>query len=57
MCSKFREFVLVLVILECVVKLVVMLLIWWEFLGYIRLYWMILIEREEKEKVKKKEKK
>ncbi|XP_037544827.1 nucleosome-remodeling factor subunit BPTF [Nematolebias whitei] len=57
MCSKAREFALALAILECAIKPVVMLPIWKESLGHTRLHRMTSMEREEKEKVKKREKK
>uniref|UniRef100_A0A674N1F9 Bromodomain PHD finger transcription factor n=1 Tax=Takifugu rubripes TaxID=31033 RepID=A0A674N1F9_TAKRU len=57
MCSKAREFALALAILECAIKPVVMLPVWKESLGHTRLHRMTAIEREEKEKVKKREKK
>uniref|UniRef100_A0A6Q2Z0Y7 Bromodomain PHD finger transcription factor n=1 Tax=Esox lucius TaxID=8010 RepID=A0A6Q2Z0Y7_ESOLU len=57
MCSKAREFALALAILECAIKPVVMLPVWKDSLGHTRLHRMTSIEREEKEKVKKREKK
>ncbi|XP_054615497.1 nucleosome-remodeling factor subunit BPTF isoform X2 [Dunckerocampus dactyliophorus] len=57
MCSKAREFALALAILECAIKPVVMLPIWKDSLGHTRLHRMTSMEREEKEKVKKREKK
>ncbi|XP_051987780.1 nucleosome-remodeling factor subunit BPTF-like isoform X3 [Xyrauchen texanus] len=57
MCSKAREFALALAILECAIKPVVMLPIWKDSLGHTRLHRMTSVEREEKEKVKKREKK
>ncbi|KAK7939046.1 hypothetical protein WMY93_002372 [Mugilogobius chulae] len=57
MCSKAREFALALAILECAIKPVVMLPVWKESLGHTRLLRMTSMEREEKEKVKKREKK
>ncbi|XP_077474388.1 nucleosome-remodeling factor subunit BPTF isoform X2 [Stigmatopora argus] len=57
MCSKAREFALALAILECAIKPVVMLPVWKESLGHTRLHRMTAMEREEKEKVKKREKK
>uniref|UniRef100_A0A3B4H348 Nucleosome-remodeling factor subunit BPTF-like n=1 Tax=Pundamilia nyererei TaxID=303518 RepID=A0A3B4H348_9CICH len=57
MCSKAREFALALAILECAIKPVVMLPVWKESLGHTRLHRMTSMEREEKEKVKKREKK
>ncbi|XP_077589921.1 nucleosome-remodeling factor subunit BPTF [Stigmatopora nigra] len=57
MCSKAREFALALAILECAIKPVVMLPVWKESLGHTRLHRMSAMEREEKEKVKKREKK
>ncbi|XP_069056009.1 nucleosome-remodeling factor subunit BPTF isoform X2 [Pleurodeles waltl] len=55
MCSKPREFALALAILECAIKPVVMLPIWRDSLGHTRLHRMTSIEREDKDKVKKKE--
>ncbi|XP_066560345.1 nucleosome-remodeling factor subunit BPTF [Amia ocellicauda] len=57
MCSKAREFALALAILECAIKPVVMLPVWKDALGHTRLHRMTSIEREEKEKVKKRERK
>ncbi|XP_072548952.1 nucleosome-remodeling factor subunit BPTF isoform X3 [Salminus brasiliensis] len=57
MCSKAREFALALAILECAIKPVVMLPMWRDSLGHTRLHRMTSMEREEKEKVKKREKK
>ncbi|KAK0136023.1 Nucleosome-remodeling factor subunit BPTF [Merluccius polli] len=57
MCSKAREFALALAILECAIKPVVMLPVWKESLGHTRLHRMTSMEREEKEKMKKREKK
>uniref|UniRef100_A0A8C2A0Z8 Bromodomain PHD finger transcription factor n=1 Tax=Cyprinus carpio TaxID=7962 RepID=A0A8C2A0Z8_CYPCA len=57
MCSKAREFALALAILECAIKPVVMLPMWKDSLGHTRLHRMTSVEREEKEKVKKREKK
>ncbi|XP_058266792.1 nucleosome-remodeling factor subunit BPTF isoform X2 [Hemibagrus wyckioides] len=57
MCSKAREFALALAILECAIKPVVMLPMWKDSLGHTRLHRMTAMEREEKEKVKKREKK
>uniref|UniRef100_A0A3Q2XQB1 Bromodomain PHD finger transcription factor n=1 Tax=Hippocampus comes TaxID=109280 RepID=A0A3Q2XQB1_HIPCM len=57
MCSKAREFALALAILECAIKPVVMLPVWKDSLGHTRLHRMTSMEREEKEKVKKREKK
>uniref|UniRef100_A0A669ESW6 Bromodomain PHD finger transcription factor n=1 Tax=Oreochromis niloticus TaxID=8128 RepID=A0A669ESW6_ORENI len=57
MCSKAREFALALAILECAIKPVAMLPIWKDSLGHTRLNRMTSMEREEKEKVKKREKK
>ncbi|XP_061568415.1 nucleosome-remodeling factor subunit BPTF isoform X2 [Cololabis saira] len=57
MCSKAREFALALAILECAIKPVVMLPVWKDSLGHTRLHRMTSIEREDKEKVKKREKK
>ncbi|XP_028841300.1 nucleosome-remodeling factor subunit BPTF isoform X3 [Denticeps clupeoides] len=57
MCSKAREFALALAILECAIKPVVMLPMWKDSLGHTRLHRMTSMEREEKEKVKKREKK
>ncbi|XP_030649335.1 nucleosome-remodeling factor subunit BPTF [Chanos chanos] len=57
MCSKAREFALALAIMECAIKPVVMLPVWKDSLGHTRLHRMTSIEREEKEKVKKREKK
>ncbi|KAJ7992762.1 hypothetical protein DPEC_G00282040 [Dallia pectoralis] len=57
MCSKAREFALALAILECAIKPVVMLPVWKDALGHTRLHRMTSTEREEKEKVKKREKK
>uniref|UniRef100_A0AAR2JA20 Bromodomain PHD finger transcription factor n=1 Tax=Pygocentrus nattereri TaxID=42514 RepID=A0AAR2JA20_PYGNA len=57
MCSKAREFALALAILECAIKPVVMLSVWKDSLGHTRLHRMTSMEREEKEKVKKREKK
>uniref|UniRef100_A0A1A8UXB7 Bromodomain PHD finger transcription factor n=1 Tax=Nothobranchius furzeri TaxID=105023 RepID=A0A1A8UXB7_NOTFU len=57
MCSKAREFALALAILECAIKPVVMLPVWKESLGHTRMHRMTSMEREEKEKVKKREKK
>ncbi|XP_076148827.1 nucleosome-remodeling factor subunit BPTF-like isoform X5 [Alosa pseudoharengus] len=57
MCSKAREFALALAILECAIKPVAMLPIWKDSLGHTRLHRMTSLEREEKEKVKKREKK
>uniref|UniRef100_A0A3P8S054 Bromodomain PHD finger transcription factor n=1 Tax=Amphiprion percula TaxID=161767 RepID=A0A3P8S054_AMPPE len=57
MCSKAREFALALAILECAIKPVAMLPVWKDSLGHTRLNRMTSLEREEKEKVKKREKK
>ncbi|XP_010792681.1 nucleosome-remodeling factor subunit BPTF-like [Notothenia coriiceps] len=57
MCSKAREFALALAILECAIKPVVMLPVWKDSLGHTRLHRMTSIEREDKEKGKKREKK
>ncbi|XP_023675299.2 nucleosome-remodeling factor subunit BPTF isoform X2 [Paramormyrops kingsleyae] len=57
MCSKAREFALALAILECAIKPVAMLPVWKDALGHTRLHRMTSIEREEKEKVKKRERK
>uniref|UniRef100_A0A8D3DCT4 Bromodomain PHD finger transcription factor n=1 Tax=Scophthalmus maximus TaxID=52904 RepID=A0A8D3DCT4_SCOMX len=57
MCSKAREFALALAILECAIKPVAMLPVWKDSLGHTRLNRMTSMEREEKEKVKKREKK
>ncbi|XP_045069264.1 nucleosome-remodeling factor subunit BPTF-like isoform X4 [Coregonus clupeaformis] len=57
MCSKAREFALALAIMECAIKPVVMLPVWKDALGHTRLHRMTSMEREEKEKVKKREKK
>ncbi|XP_030637750.1 nucleosome-remodeling factor subunit BPTF-like [Chanos chanos] len=57
MCSKAREFALALAILECAIKPVALLPVWKDALGHTRLHRMTSIEREEKEKVKKREKK
>uniref|UniRef100_A0A8C3B4G2 Bromodomain PHD finger transcription factor n=1 Tax=Cyclopterus lumpus TaxID=8103 RepID=A0A8C3B4G2_CYCLU len=57
MCSKAREFALALAILECAIKPVAMLPLWKDSLGHTRLNRMTSMEREEKEKVKKREKK
>ncbi|XP_069511125.1 nucleosome-remodeling factor subunit BPTF isoform X2 [Ambystoma mexicanum] len=57
MCSKPREFALALAILECAIKPVVMLPIWRDSLGHTRLHRMTSIEREDKDKVKKRERK
>ncbi|KAG8445955.1 hypothetical protein GDO86_013721 [Hymenochirus boettgeri] len=57
MCSKPREFALAIAILECAIKPVVMLPIWKDSLGHTRLRRMTSLEREEKDKVKKKERK
>ncbi|KAG1936499.1 nucleosome-remodeling factor subunit BPTF isoform X2 [Pimephales promelas] len=57
MCSKAREFALALAILECAIKPVVMLPMWKDSLGHTRFHRMTSVEREEKEKVKKREKK
>uniref|UniRef100_A0A8C9VDX6 Bromodomain PHD finger transcription factor n=1 Tax=Scleropages formosus TaxID=113540 RepID=A0A8C9VDX6_SCLFO len=57
MCSKAREFALALAILECAIKPVAMLPVWKDSLGHTRLHRMTSIEREEKEKVKKRERK
>uniref|UniRef100_A0A3B5M8L7 Bromodomain PHD finger transcription factor n=1 Tax=Xiphophorus couchianus TaxID=32473 RepID=A0A3B5M8L7_9TELE len=57
MCSKAREFALAMAILECAIKPVAMLPVWKDSLGHTRLNRMTSMEREEKEKVKKREKK
>ncbi|XP_053712587.1 nucleosome-remodeling factor subunit BPTF-like isoform X1 [Synchiropus splendidus] len=57
MCSKAQEFALALAILECAIKPVAMLPVWKDSLGHTRLNRMTSMEREEKEKVKKREKK
>ncbi|XP_055753767.1 nucleosome-remodeling factor subunit BPTF-like isoform X8 [Salvelinus fontinalis] len=57
MCSKAREFALALAIMECAIKPVVMLPVWKDALGHTRLHRMTSMEREEKEKGKKREKK
>ncbi|KAK5914604.1 hypothetical protein CgunFtcFv8_009032 [Champsocephalus gunnari] len=57
MCSKAREFALALAILECAIKPVVMLPVWKDSLGHTRLHRMTSMEREDKEKGKKREKK
>uniref|UniRef100_A0A673CHH4 Uncharacterized protein n=1 Tax=Sphaeramia orbicularis TaxID=375764 RepID=A0A673CHH4_9TELE len=57
MCSKAREFALALAILECAIKPVATLPVWKDSLGHTRLNRMTSMEREEKEKVKKREKK
>uniref|UniRef100_A0A8C5F9H7 Bromodomain PHD finger transcription factor n=1 Tax=Gadus morhua TaxID=8049 RepID=A0A8C5F9H7_GADMO len=57
MCSKAREFALALAILECAIKPVAMLPVWKDSLGHTRLHRMTSIEREEKEKLKKRERK
>uniref|UniRef100_A0A3B1J7Y0 Nucleosome-remodeling factor subunit BPTF n=1 Tax=Astyanax mexicanus TaxID=7994 RepID=A0A3B1J7Y0_ASTMX len=57
MCSKAQEFALALAILECAIKPVAMLPVWKESLGHTRLHRMTALEREEKEKGKKREKK
>uniref|UniRef100_A0A3B3WVM8 Bromodomain PHD finger transcription factor n=1 Tax=Poecilia mexicana TaxID=48701 RepID=A0A3B3WVM8_9TELE len=57
MCSKAREFALALAILECAIKPVVMLPVWKDSLGHTRMHRMTSMERDEKEKVKKREKK
>uniref|UniRef100_A0A671U9L0 Bromodomain PHD finger transcription factor n=1 Tax=Sparus aurata TaxID=8175 RepID=A0A671U9L0_SPAAU len=57
MCSKAREFALALAILECAIKPVALLPVWKDSLGHTRLNRMTSMEREEKEKVKKREKK
>ncbi|KAL7890863.1 hypothetical protein AOLI_G00003390 [Acnodon oligacanthus] len=57
MCSKAREFALALAILECTIKPVALLPVWKDSLGHTRLHRMTSLEREEKEKVRKKEKK
>uniref|UniRef100_A0A6Q2XZS1 Bromodomain PHD finger transcription factor n=1 Tax=Esox lucius TaxID=8010 RepID=A0A6Q2XZS1_ESOLU len=57
MCSKAREFALAMAILECAIKPVAMLPVWKDALGHTRLHRMTSMEREEKEKVKKREKK
>ncbi|KAF4080090.1 hypothetical protein AMELA_G00166420 [Ameiurus melas] len=56
-CSKAREFALALAILECAIKPVAMLPVWKDSLGHTRLHRMTSLEREEKEKVRKREKK
>ncbi|KAK3575101.1 hypothetical protein QTP86_020698 [Hemibagrus guttatus] len=56
-CNKAREFALALAILECAIKPVAMLPVWKDSLGHTRLHRMTSIEREEKEKVRKREKK
>uniref|UniRef100_A0A4W5QQL7 Bromodomain PHD finger transcription factor n=1 Tax=Hucho hucho TaxID=62062 RepID=A0A4W5QQL7_9TELE len=57
MCSKAREFSLALAIMECAIKPAVMLPVWKDALGHTRLHRMTSMEREEKEKGKKREKK
>uniref|UniRef100_A0A4W5PMT1 Bromodomain PHD finger transcription factor n=1 Tax=Hucho hucho TaxID=62062 RepID=A0A4W5PMT1_9TELE len=57
MCSKAREFALAMAILECAIKPVALLPVWKDSLGHTRLHRMTSMEREEKEKVKKREKK
>uniref|UniRef100_A0A8C5GMS8 Nucleosome-remodeling factor subunit BPTF-like n=1 Tax=Gouania willdenowi TaxID=441366 RepID=A0A8C5GMS8_GOUWI len=57
MCSKAREFALALAILECAIKPVAMLPVWKDSLGHTRFNRMTSMEREEKEKVKKRERK
>ncbi|XP_038633374.1 nucleosome-remodeling factor subunit BPTF isoform X6 [Scyliorhinus canicula] len=57
MCSKPREFALALAILECAIKPVVMLPVWRDSLGHTRFYRLTSVEREEKEKIKKRERK
>ncbi|XP_062853895.1 nucleosome-remodeling factor subunit BPTF-like isoform X2 [Trichomycterus rosablanca] len=57
MCSKAREFALALAILECSIKPVAMLPMWKDSLGHTRLHRITSLEREEKEKVRKREKK
>uniref|UniRef100_A0A3Q3GGT5 Bromodomain PHD finger transcription factor n=1 Tax=Labrus bergylta TaxID=56723 RepID=A0A3Q3GGT5_9LABR len=57
MCSKAREFALALAILECAIKPVVTLPVWKDSLGHTRLHRMTSMERDDKEKVKKREKK
>ncbi|XP_045074916.1 nucleosome-remodeling factor subunit BPTF-like isoform X6 [Coregonus clupeaformis] len=57
MCSKAREFALAMAILECAIKPVALLPVWKDALGHTRLHRMTSMEREEKEKVKKREKK
>ncbi|XP_060724657.1 nucleosome-remodeling factor subunit BPTF-like isoform X2 [Tachysurus vachellii] len=56
-CNKAREFALALAILECAIKPVAMLPVWKDSLGHTQLHRMTSIEREEKEKVRKREKK
>uniref|UniRef100_A0A3Q2ZLU2 Bromodomain PHD finger transcription factor n=1 Tax=Hippocampus comes TaxID=109280 RepID=A0A3Q2ZLU2_HIPCM len=57
MCSKAREFALALAIMECAIKPVATMPVWKDSLGHTRLNRMTSMEREEKEKVKKREKK
>ncbi|XP_028828585.1 nucleosome-remodeling factor subunit BPTF-like isoform X2 [Denticeps clupeoides] len=56
-CSKAQELALALAILECAIKPVAVLPVWKETLGHTRLHRVTSMEREEKEKVKKREKK
>ncbi|XP_046701308.1 nucleosome-remodeling factor subunit BPTF-like isoform X2 [Silurus meridionalis] len=56
-CNKAREFALALAILECAIKPVAMLPVWKDSLGHTRMHRMTSLEREEKEKVRKREKK
>ncbi|XP_077575012.1 nucleosome-remodeling factor subunit BPTF-like isoform X2 [Stigmatopora nigra] len=57
MCSKAREFALALAIMECAIKPVATMPIWKDSLGHTRLNRMTSMEREEKEKIKKRERK
>ncbi|XP_051939439.1 nucleosome-remodeling factor subunit BPTF-like isoform X1 [Hippocampus zosterae] len=57
MCSKAREFALALAIMECAIKPVATMPVWKDSLGHTRLNRMTSMEREEKEKIKKREKK
>ncbi|XP_061888710.1 nucleosome-remodeling factor subunit BPTF-like [Entelurus aequoreus] len=57
MCSKAREFALALAILECAIKPVATMPVWKDSLGHTRLNRMTSMEREEKEKIKKRERK
>uniref|UniRef100_A0A4W4EI56 Bromodomain PHD finger transcription factor n=1 Tax=Electrophorus electricus TaxID=8005 RepID=A0A4W4EI56_ELEEL len=57
MCSKAREFALALAILECAIKPVALLPVWKDALGHTRLHRMTSLEREEKEKMRKRERK
>ncbi|XP_061684902.1 nucleosome-remodeling factor subunit BPTF-like isoform X2 [Syngnathoides biaculeatus] len=57
MCSKAREFALALAIMECAIKPVATMPVWKDSLGHTRLNRMTSLEREEKDKVRKREKK